>query len=471
MSKNGIVLAAGKGKRMKAIDHTYNKTCYPILGKPVVEYVLDATTPLNLDKTYVIGGVGFNKLKELISSKAEVLFQEKQLGTGHAVMVCEGLITDKSGWSIILYGDTPLLNKETIFNMVKKHEKEDADITLLTAITNDPSGYNKILRDEKTQRVLGINELKEQQNGRFEPVEIDGGVYVVNNSILFKYLKQIKPDYRNELSLISIVELAVNDNLKIETYITSEKQEIFSLNNRFNLSYASKIIKKRVNMNLMMSGVSIEDPDTTYISPDVCIGQDTIIHPNTSIFGKCVIGESNEIGPNSFLSNTKIGNFNNIQFAHICDCKIGNYNKIGPYTRLRGNCNIANNTRIGNFVEMKNAVVKDNTKCAHLTYLGDCDIGANTNIGCGTITANYDGYNKSKTTIGESCFIGSGTIMVAPINIDNNSFTAAGSTITKNLDKGDLAIERCEQVNIKNGAIKILNKAKAKKEGKKYANK
>lgn len=471
MNKNGIVLAAGKGKRMKAIDHTYNKTCYPILGKPVVEYVLDVIEPLNLDKTYVVGGVGFAKLKELISSRAEVLLQEKQLGTGHAVMVCKGLIDENSGWSIILYGDTPLLNKETIINMVKKHEKESADITLLTAITNDPSGYNKVLRDIKTQKVLGINESKEQQNGRFEPVEVDGGVYIVNNNVLFKYLKEIHTDYMNELSLISIVELAVKDDLKIETYITSEKQEIFSLNNRFNLSYASKVIKKRVNMNLMMSGVSIEDPDTTYISPDVCIGQDTIIHPNTSIFGKCIIGESNEIGPNSFLQNTIVGKFNNIQFSHICDCKIGNNNSIGPYTRLRGKCNIANNTRIGNFVEMKNANVKEGTKCSHLTYLGDCDIGKNTNIGCGTITANYDGYNKSKTTIGESCFIGSGTILVAPINVENNGFTAAGSTITKNVEKNVLAIERCNQVNIKDGAIKVLRKAKNKKEGKNHANK
>ncbi len=466
MNKNGIILAAGKGKRMKAIDHTYNKTCYPILGKPVVEYVLDVIEPLNLNKTYVIGGVGFNKLKELVSSRADVLLQEKQLGTGHAVMVCQGLIDEKTGWSIILYGDTPLLSKETICNMVKKHEKERADITLLTALTNDPSGYNKILRDIKTQKVLGINETKEQQNGRFEPVEIDGGVYIVNNNILFNYLKQIHTDYMNELSLISIVELAVQDNLKIETYITSEKQEIFSLNNRFNLSYASKVIKKRVNMNLMMSGVSIEDLDTTYISPDVCIGQDTIIHPNTSIFGKCTIGESNEIGPNSFLQNTAIGKFNVIQFAHICDCKIGNNNKIGPYTRLRGNCNIANNTRIGNFVEMKNATIKDGTKCSHLTYLGDCDIGKNTNVGCGTITANYDGYNKSKTIIGESCFIGSGTILVAPITVKDNGFTAAGSTITKNVEEAELAIERCNQVNIEGGSTKILAKAKRKKEGK-----
>ncbi len=213
----------------------------------------------------------------------------------------------------------------------------------------------------------------------------------------------------------------------------------------------------------MINGVSIEDPKTTYISPDVTIEPDTIIAPNTHILGNCVIGHSNRIGPNTYLENVKIGNENVITFSHITDSTIEDENQIGPFTRLRNNCVIESNTRIGNFVEMKHAHIKKGTKSAHLTYIGDTTIGKNTNIGCGTITANYDGYNKFETNIGDNVFVGSGSILIAPITVEDNSFIAAGSTITKDVKSDELAIERAPQVNVPGGASKVLNKAKAKK--------
>lgn len=461
----GVVLSAGKGTRMKAIDDSYNKTCYPILGKPVISYVLDAIKPLSLDKIVVVAGFGLKKTQEIVKNEADIVVQKEPLGTGHAVLQAEHLLNDLDGNTIILYGDTPLLRKETITNMMKKHEKEHAAITLLTAVITDPAGYNKIVRDDKTQKVLKINDVKEVHKEDYSLSEIDGGVYIVDNKILFKYLKQLQPDAdHGELSLISIVEMAVNDNLKIETFITPERQEIFSLNNRFHLSYASKVIRKRVNFDLMLSGVSIEDPETTYISPDVIIGQDTIIHPNTSIFGKCKIGQSNEIGPNTYLQNVEVGDSNNITFSHIVDSIIKDNNSIGPFARLRQHCIIDGDSRIGNFVELKNAHFEKGVKCAHLTYIGDSEVGERTNIGCGSITANYDGFNKMNTKIGQDCFIGSGTIMVAPVELHDHSFTAAGSTITKDVLNDEMAIERTNQVNISHGSSKFLAKAKAKKE-------
>lgn len=465
MARYGIVLGAGKGTRMNSKDNTYNKVCYPILGKPVIKYVLDVIKGLDLKKTVVVAGVGEEKTRAIVGDDAIVVTQKDIIGTGNAVLQAERVLGDFVGTTIVLYGDTPLLKPETIQNLVKKHEKQRAALTILTSVTMDGSTYNKIVRDEKTQAVLRINEKKETSFDGYSSVEIDGGVYVFDNQLLFKYLKRLHPDAdHGEYSLISVVEMMVKDKLKIETFICEERQETFSINDRFQLAYAAKKIKKRVNLDLMLSGVSIEDPDTTYISPDVVIEPDVIIHPNTTISGKSHIAHTNEIGPNTYLENVKIGSNNTVIFSHIVDATIGDNNDIGPFTRMRGGCVIEGNSRVGNFVELKNAHFEPGVKCAHLTYIGDADVGEKTNIGCGSITANYDGYNKMHTNIGKHCFVGSGTILVAPVTMEDNSFTAAGSTITKTVHEDDMAIERVKQVNLEGYNSKFLAKAKAKKE-------
>lgn len=464
-ARYGIVLGAGKGTRMKAIESEYNKVCYPILGKPVIRYVLDAIKPLKLDKTIVVAGVGIDKTKEVVNDLAIVVEQKEIIGTGNATLQAEPILKNLQGSTIVLYGDTPLLSETTLVNMFKKHEKEKSALTILTSIILDSVGYNKIVRQEKTEKILYINEIKEKHNEDYSLSEIDGGVYIFDNAILFKYLHKLNPDQdHGEYSLISVVDMMVKDGLKVDSYITSKRQEIFSINDRFHLSYAAKAMRKKVNMNLMLSGVSLEDPDTTYVSPDVEIGPDTIIHPNTSILGKCQIGHTNEIGPNTYLQDVQIGDYNRIVYSHITNCVIKNNSEIGPFTRLRDNCLIEGDNRIGNFVEMKNAHINRGVKCAHLTYIGDANVGEKTNIGCGSITANYDGFNKMRTEIGKNCFVGSGTILVAPVKMEDNSFTAAGSTITKDVLNDEMAIERTDQVNIEHGSSRFLAKAKAKKE-------
>ncbi|NLB49453.1 MAG: hypothetical protein GX807_01355 [Erysipelotrichia bacterium] len=315
---------------------------------------------------------------------------------------------------------------------------------------------------------MKIKEIKEAVQVDYIVTEVDAGVYIFDNKLLFKYLDRMKPDLdHGEYSLITIVEMFVNDGYKVESYIVEDRQEMFSINNRFQLAYAGKVIRKRVNQRLMFEGVSIEDPDTTYISPDVNIGKDTIICANSTILGKCEIGHSNIIGPNTYLQNVKIGNHNEIVFSYVVDATIKDNSQIGPFARIRGQSIVEGNSRIGNFVEMKNAHVEKGVKIAHLTYIGDTHIGENTNVGCGTIIANYDGYNKFHTEIGKDCFIGSGTIIIAPLTVGDNALTAAGSTITKDVLNNELAIERGPQVNIKEGASRFFAKAKAKKEANK----
>ncbi|MFA5503195.1 MAG: bifunctional UDP-N-acetylglucosamine diphosphorylase/glucosamine-1-phosphate N-acetyltransferase GlmU [Bacilli bacterium] len=468
MNKYGIILGAGKGTRMLSINNEINKVAYPILGKPIINYVVDAVEPLELSKTIVVVGHGAENLKKVIGKNTDIVTQEKIIGTGNAVLMAKDLLKDKEGATMVLYGDTPLLTSNTLAKMFKKFQKDKNDLTILTSVIENPIGYNKIIREDKTERILKIKEIKEAVQVDYIVTEVDAGVYIFDNKLLFKYLDRMKPDLdHGEYSLITIVEMFVNDGYKVESYIVEDRQEMFSINNRFQLAYAGKVIRKRVNQRLMFEGVSIEDPDTTYISPDVNIGKDTIICANSTILGKCEIGHSNIIGPNTYLQNVKIGNHNEIIFSYVVDATIKDNSQIGPFARIRGQSIVEGNSRIGNFVEMKNAHVEKGVKIAHLTYIGDTHIGENTNVGCGTIIANYDGYNKFHTEIGKDCFIGSGTIIIAPLTVGDNALTAAGSTITKDVLNNELAIERGPQVNIKEGASRFFAKAKAKKEANK----
>lgn len=460
MNRYSVILAAGKGTRMKSRDVNYSKVSFPILGKALVNYVLDAVSPLDIDKNVVVVGFGGEVTKSLVEDRAEVVWQHEILGTGHALMQAAPILEGKKGSTIVLCGDTPLLTSDTLQKLYKKHEKSNADITILSAVIENPKGYGRIIREYKTEKVIAIREDKDCTSDESDVSEINSGVYVFNNELLFKYLKLIKNNNsQKEYYLTDLVELFVNDNLKVETYIIQNAQEIFGINDRVQLAYAAKVIKKRVNNSLMMSGVSIEDPESTYISPDVQIGRDTIIMPNTTILGKSKIGEGNIIGPNSYLHNVIVGDDNVINSSYLTDTKIGSKNEVGPYTKTRANTVITDNCRVGNFVELKNAVLHNGVKCAHLSYLGDATVGDKTNVGCMTVTANYDGYNKSQTHIGKNVFVGSGTILIAPVNLEDESFTAAGSTITHDVDTNDLAIARARQVNIKGGSSKIKKDA------------
>lgn len=456
-----VILAAGKGARMMSHNNEYNKVLYPILGKPIVKYVVDSVKNLEPDEIVVVAGYGYENTAKTLKNDAKIVKQEEIIGTGNAVLQALPVLKGRKGNTIILYGDTPLIRSETLVELVLKHERENAALTILTSVMADAQGYNKIIREQKSEKILKINDVKEARGDEFSLTEIDGGVYVFDNELLFKYLPLLKPDNdHGEISLITLAELLVNDGHKVEAYITSERQEIFSINDRFQLAYASKVMRKRVNRTHMLNGVSIEDPDNTYISPDVRIGADTIIGPNTSIMGKCFIGENNFIGTNTYIENTNIGSNNKILKSHIVDSIIKDNNNIGPFARLRNGSVVEGQSLIGNFVELNDTKLGKAAQCGHLIYLSKANVGKNTNVGCGTITSNYDGNIEMDVEIGEGSFLGSGTILVSPAKIAPNSFTAAGSTITKDVNEGEVAFARSEQNNVPGLAQKYLKKVK-----------
>lgn len=464
MEKYGVILAAGKGTRMKSLDLNKSKVAFEILGKPLVGYVLDALKAAEVNETVVITGFGGEETTKIVQDRAKTAVQKEINGTGKAVQSANIYLEGVSGATIVMCGDTPLIRSETINALFDFHVSNGNDMTVATMVFDNPKGYGRIIRGIGGE-IVAIREHKDCTSDELDIREVNSGLYVFNNELLFEYLKEIQPNNaQKEYYLTDIADIFNKHGKKVCAFVVDDAEEMFGINDRKQLAYAAKVIQERINDKMMLNGVTIQDPATTYIGPEVEIGQDTVIGPNTSILGKSKIGKSNLVGPNSYLLNAVIGDNNKVFSSWLTDFECGNENEIGPYTKTRAGTVLENNCRVGNFVELKDAHFHNGVKCAHLTYIGDAEVGEKTNIGCGTVTANYDGFNKTRTSIGKECFVGSGTIMVAPITLEDQSFTAAGSTITKNVSKDTMAIARARQVDLEHGYTTFRAKAKAKKE-------
>ena len=324
MKRFAIILAAGRGTRMNSVDPDHSKVSYPILGKPIINYVLDALKPLGFEKIVTVVGFGGETTKKLVEKESEVVWQKEILGTGHAVLQTKDILKDLDGETLIIYGDTPLVSSELIARILHIHEKENNSLTVVSAILSDPHGYGRLIREEKSHHLLAIREETDCSEFELDINEANTGICVFNNKILFKYLDKMTNDNKRKLFYLSeLVELLVKDNLPVGSFVCEDMVEVFGINDRVQLSYAAKVMRKRINHKLMLEGVSMEDPGSTYISPDVKIGKDTIIYPNTTIYHGCIIGEGNEIGPNTVLENVKIGNHNIIKASRLSDIEIG----------------------------------------------------------------------------------------------------------------------------------------------------
>ncbi len=467
MNRYAIILAAGKGTRMKSLNQEKSKASYLILGKPLVNYVLDAVNSLGISDVTTVVGCGGEETTKLVEESSKVVWQHEILGTGHAVLQAKEILENKDGETIILCCDTPLITSKTLQNLINYHETNNNSLTLISAKLDNPFGYGRILRNNNND-VVCIKEQKDCSADENNINEVNAGMYIVDNKLLFKHLDDVKNNNnQKEYYLTDIVEIFLKNNLKVGAYILEDSSEMLGINDRVQLATATKILRNRINEKLMLSGVTLEDPDSTYISPDVVIGQDSIIGPNVKIVGKCVIGTNNTISQNSYLEDVEIGDNNKILSSYLTQTHMGNNNEIGPYTKTRANTWIEDNCRIGNFVELKNVHYHNGVKSAHLTYIGDTEVGERTNIGCMTVTANYDGYNKSRTSIGKDTFVGSGTIIVAPLTLEDETFTAAGSVIVKDVHKDEMAIARARQENKPHLRSIFLMRAKAKKEASK----
>ncbi len=331
-----VILGAGRGSRMESRDPDHSKVAYPILGKPLINYVIDAVKPLGVKEIYTVVGYGGKNTESCVKNDSKVVWQHQILGTGHALMQVKEL-EDKDGDVIVVGGEMALLTTETVKKVYHKHQKDNNALTICTSIFENPRGYGRVIREKGSYRLLDIREDKDCNEEEAEINEVNAGIYIINNRLLQTYLPKLSnKNAKHEFYLSELVKLFNEKDYKCEAYVVEDAQDIFCVSDRFQLSYAAKVIRKRVNKRLMLSGVSIEDPETAYISPDIKIGKDTVIAPNTMIVGKCEIGEANFIGPNVTMENVKVGHDNHIFFSYLKDSEIGNNQEVGPYKNVKG---------------------------------------------------------------------------------------------------------------------------------------
>lgn len=443
----GVIMAAGKGTRMKSLDTTKSKVAFDLLGVPLVGHVINALKPLNLQRTITIVGHGGETTAKVVEGRSEVVWQREQKGTGHAVMQVAPLLEGKPGTTLIVSGDTPLITSKSLDQLLKTHIQAGFDLTILTSIVPNPFGYGRMIRNNKGQVTAIVEEINATDQEK-KIQEINTGFYVFNNNLLFKYLKELPPNPKNgEYNITFLIKMFMDKGFKIGASTVDTFEETLGINDRAQLAEARLIMQRRINHQHMVNGVTIENPDNTFISPQVTIGQDTVIQTGVYLLGNVTVGQGNFIGANTTIENTTIGNQNHIESSKIIDSAVGDKNHIGPFAHIRGHALITSENRVGNFVEIKAAKLHPGVKVAHLSYLGDCEIGERTNIGAGTIVANYDGNKKHHTTIGKDVFVGSGTTLISPVIIEDQSIIAAGSTINHSVKKGELAIARQQQTN------------------------
>ncbi|MGM9944692.1 MAG: bifunctional UDP-N-acetylglucosamine diphosphorylase/glucosamine-1-phosphate N-acetyltransferase GlmU [Lysinibacillus sp.] len=448
-----IVLAAGQGTRMKSKLY---KVLHPVCGKPMVQHVVDHIGTLNVERIVTVVGHGAEMVKEQLGEQSEYVLQAEQLGTAHAVQQAEPILGTLEGTTLVVCGDTPLIRPETMKALFDYHTSQNAKATILTAVASDPTGYGRILRDVKGN-VAQIVEQKDATEEQRKVTEINTGTYCFDNKALFEALKLVKNDNaQGEYYLPDVIEIMQKQGEIVAAYVTDNFDETLGVNDRFALSQAEEIMRARINERHMRNGVTIINPATTHISADAVIGSDTVIQPGCIIEGNTVIGEDCVIGPNSHIVNSTIGHATTIHSSVVLDSTVGNETAVGPFAHLRPASSLGDHVKVGNFVEVKKSKLGDNTKVSHLSYIGDAEVGDNCNIGCGTITVNYDGKNKFKTTIENDVFVGCNSNLVAPVTLGTGSFVAAGSTVTKDVPADALAVARARQENKLNYVSKKL---------------
>jgi bifunctional UDP-N-acetylglucosamine pyrophosphorylase / glucosamine-1-phosphate N-acetyltransferase len=447
-----IVLAAGQGTRMKSDLY---KVLHPVCGKPMVAHVIDNIKKLEAKRIVTIVGHGAEQVEQTLGAKSEYVLQEEQLGTAHAVGQAESALGNLEGTTIVVCGDTPLIRSETMEALIAHHNESGAKATILTAHADDPTGYGRIVRGEDGQ-VLRNVEHKDATDEELVVTEINTGTYCFDNKSLFETLKKVTNDNaQGEYYLPDVIGILQAEGARVSAHVTNDFSETLGVNDRVVLSQAERVMRNRLAEMHMRNGVTIINPENTYISADAEIGRDTILQPGTMIEGNTKIGEGCTIGPNSQIVNSVIGNETTVHSSVIVESNIGSNTAVGPFAHIRPESNLGNHVRIGNFVEVKKSTLGDGSKSAHLSYIGDAIVGSDVNFGCGTIVVNYDGKKKHTTIVEDNAFIGCNSNLVSPVTVGKGAYVAAGSTITKDVPEDSLAIARARQDN-KEGYVSKL---------------
>ncbi|MNI09702.1 Bifunctional protein GlmU [compost metagenome] len=414
----------------------------------------------------MVVGHGAEAVKSYLGTSAEYVLQEQQLGTGHAVKQAGQLLGQEEGTTIVICGDTPLVTEETLDALIGLHTRKGAAATVLTASMDNPKGYGRIIRAENGS-VVRIVEQKDCSPQEDAVQEINTGTYCFDNAKLFAALEKVtNSNAQQEYYLTDVVGILVQEGEVVEGYMTDDYAESIGVNDRLALSEAEAFMRERIVRKHMLGGVTVIDPDSTYIGADVTIGADTVIYPNCFISGATVIGEDCIIGPSTEIEDSQIHDGAKVKHSVLSKAEVGREATVGPFAYLRPGAKLGQHVKVGDFVEIKNASIDDGSKVSHLSYIGDAKVGKNVNIGCGAITVNYDGYNKSITEIEDDAFVGSNVNLIAPVKIGKGAYVVAGSTITHTVPENDLAIARNRQENKPGYAEKIRSQAKAKKKRK-----
>lgn len=437
-----IILAAGEGKRMKS------NTAKPLQkagGKALIDHVISAASAVGIKENIVVVGHKADDVKAYLKDSVLYTYQLEQKGTGHAVMQGIEPIKDKEGIVMVLCGDTPLIDGESLKAALKSHINAGRAATVITAIAPNPFGYGRVIRNG--EKLTKIVEQKDATPKEAEVSEINSGMYFFDIKKLRHALSRLtNNNAQGEYYLTDTIEILLKDNENVGAEIV-DFESILGVNDRIQLAQAEAVLNRRNVERIMLGGVTVINPAATYIGCDVKVGIDTIIYPGTILEGSTAIGCGCIIGPDSKITDTKIGDNTEVIKSVLTKSKVGNNVSVGPFAYMRPNSKVGNNIKIGDFVEIKNANIDDGTKVAHLTYVGDADVGKNVNFGCGTVVVNYDGISKHRTTIGNDVFIGCNTNLVSPVTVKDGAFTAAGSTITDEVPENALAIARAKQVN------------------------
>ena len=435
MKKYAVVLAAGKGTRMKSEKP---KVVHEVLYKPMINHVVDELKALGVDEIIVVVGHGAKQVEAIVDGVTFV-YQNEQLGTGHAVLQAKDVLADKEGLTLVLCGDAPLIRKETLQGFIDYHQENHNKATVMSADCDTSTHYGRVIKEDG--QVKGIVEFKDLLDCQRDITEMNTGEYCFDNQALFEALSKVtNQNAQNEYYVTDVIGIMNDEGLKVDAYKIDDFNEVGGINDRVALAEATQILRDRINREHLLNGVNIIDPSNTYIGRDVVIGVDTTIEPGCILKGKTVIGNNCHIGPYCEFTNMEIKDNVEIKFSVLSDSIIESFVDIGPYARLRTNCHIQEHAHLGNFVEMKKAVFGAGSKASHLTYVGDAEVGKDVNFGCGTITSNYDGKNKSLTKIEDNVFIGCNTNLVAPVTVRKNAYIAAGSTITKEVEEDAMAI-------------------------------
>lgn len=444
MKKQAIILAAGEGTRMKS---ALPKVLHQAVGKPLVLHVIESARQSGVDHLMVVVGHGAEAVKEILPSGTASVLQEKQLGTGHAVQMAAHLI-QPDALVLVLCGDAPLLRAETLEALAHYHAEKGNAATVLSAKLNQPFGYGRILRNHQ-QELLGIVEEKDATPAEKTIDEINSGTYCFSGEALLQVLPRLSnANSQQEYYLTDTLALLREAGHRVGVYCLEDAEEIMAVNSRSQLAQVEGIFRRRINEAHMAAGVTLLHPENTYIGPRVTIGRDTLIEPGVILEGSTVIGEACMIGQNSRLTDVTLGNRVQIHHSTLCQAFVDDETTVGPYAYLRPETRVGKRVRIGDFVEIKKSVIGDDSRAAHLAYIGDADVGRNVNIGCGVVFVNYDGRKKSRTTVEDDAFIGSNSNLVAPVVVEKGGYVAAGSTINQNVPADALAIARQRQRNI-----------------------